>query len=143
MHGPAGTATDGGYAGAQADVTKRRILVADDDAQMRAVIRDLLEPLQATIEEASTGLELLELLADGGPFDLVITDVRMPAMSGLQTALAARNAGYDMPFIVISAFGDAALQTSVNNLRNAVFLDKPFNPRSLLQASREALAARH
>lgn len=122
-------------------MSDRKILVADDDSQMRAVIREVLAPLRATIEEAATGLELLELLAEGGPFDLVITDVRMPAMSGLQTALAARNAGIDIPFIVISAFGDGALQMAVNNLHNAVFLDKPFDPRSLLKASREALAA--
>jgi CheY-like chemotaxis protein len=123
-------------------VSDRKILVADDDSQMRAVIREVLAPLRATIEEAATGLELLELLAEGGPFDLVITDVRMPAMSGLQTALAARNAGIDVPFIVISAFGDASLQTAVDNLHNAVFLDKPFDPRSLLKASRAALDAR-
>jgi CheY-like chemotaxis protein len=120
-------------------VSTRHILIADDDAQMRAVIREVLAPLEATTSEASTGLELLDLLVDGGPFDLVITDVRMPGISGLQTALSARNAGLQVPFIVISAFGDRALQRAVSSLARAVFLDKPFDPRSLLTASREAL----
>ena len=61
-----------------------RVLVADDDAELLEVVADTLIRLGADVIRASTGAELIERLAEYGPFDLIITDVAMPWMTGLQ-----------------------------------------------------------
>jgi CheY-like chemotaxis protein len=110
------------------------ILVADDEDDMRAVLRHVLEPLPAMIFEAASGLELIKAFARPDPFDLVVTDVRMPWATGLQVATSVRVAGIATPLIVMSAFGDDALRKAVLNLGNIRFLDKPFHPQALRTA---------
>lgn len=107
------------------------ILIADDDDAMRALVRDILRGLEADFEEAASGLELITCLADRGPYTLVVTDVRMPWMSGVQGVIAARNAGLAMPFIVMTAFGSAAVQQLVDSMAGAVLLSKPFSADEL------------
>jgi CheY-like chemotaxis protein len=110
------------------------ILVADDEEDMRAIVRHVLEPLPALIFEAASGLELIKAFARPDPFDLVVTDVRMPWANGLQVATSVRVAGIATPLIVMSAFGDDVLRKSVLNLGNTMFLDKPFHPQALRSA---------
>jgi DNA-binding response OmpR family regulator len=111
-------------------MTGPRIFVADDDPAMREWLRLLLRSMQATIHEAAGGIELLELLAGGDPYDLVITDLRMPGPSGLQVVAMARAAGVTAPFLIITAFPDdevcAALAAA-----GAELLAKPFSAREL------------
>jgi CheY-like chemotaxis protein len=83
-----------------------RIIVADDDDEMGASMCELLSQLSATVEGASSGGDLGILLAARQPADLLITDVRMPWLNGLQVATAARNAGLRIPVIVVTAFPD-------------------------------------
>jgi DNA-binding NtrC family response regulator len=108
-----------------------RILVADDDDAMRALVRDILRTLAADFDEAASGLELITCLAERGPYALVITDVRMPWMSGVQGVIAARHAGLAIPFIVMTAFGNAAVQHIVDAMQGAVLLSKPFSADEL------------
>jgi CheY-like chemotaxis protein len=123
-------------------VAGQRILIADDDREMRRVLRDMLRSTGAEIAEASNGHDLLGCLNNGERFDLVITDLRMPAASGLQVIRAARTAGNEIPFILITAFGDEEVRTALSEVPNAVMLDKPFAPPALLDCVASALAHR-
>ena len=122
--------------------TSRRVVIADDNDDMRVVLRSLVESLGAEVTEAANGGDLIILLADDPrPIDLLITDVKMPWATGVQVALAARNAGLTMPIIVITAFGDERLRDQVKRLGAATLLPKPFRPDELLSLARSYLSA--
>jgi CheY-like chemotaxis protein len=69
---------------------------------------------------------LVDLLAENGPFDLVVTDVLMPWMEGLQVLLSARAAEIRTPVLVITGLTRPDLQAQVDRLGNAKLLRKPF-----------------
>jgi response regulator RpfG family c-di-GMP phosphodiesterase len=81
------------------------ILVVDDSESVRFLIRTLLKPLEATIEVAANGLEGLNLVM-GQAFDLVITDVDMPKMNGLEFSRSLKNIPTcrGIPVIMVSTF---------------------------------------
>jgi len=112
-----------------------RVLIADDDPQLLDALAVLLQQLGATVVRAHSGGELINRLADTGPFDLVVTDIAMPWMTGLSSMRAARTAGLRMPVIVITGLHDEAIPAEVKALgENAVLLRKPFAARELESA---------
>ena len=121
------------------ETRSRRVVIAEDNDDMRAVIRELIESLGAEVAEAASGGDLIMLLTDEKPVDLLITDVRMPWMTWFQVSLAARNAGLTMPIIVVTAFGDDHLRAQVERLGSASLLSKPFRPEELLSLARSLL----
>jgi CheY-like chemotaxis protein len=122
--------------------TNQRFLIADDDREMRRVLRDMLRRTGAEIREAASGKDVLSHLAGEDAFDLVITDLRMPEPSGLEVVLMARTAGHAIPFILITAFGDDSVRSALKEVPNAFLLDKPFAPPALLSCVAQALADR-
>lgn len=116
-----------------------RIIVADDDDEMRESLCELLSRLRVTVDAASSGCDLGILLATKPRVDLLITDVRMPWLGGLQVASAARNAGLHIPIIVITAFADDEIRSKVDELGTATLLPKPFDDETLLALVREQL----
>jgi CheY-like chemotaxis protein len=122
--------------------TSRQVVIADDNDDMRAVLRGLLESLGAEVTEAANGGDLAMLLAyDNRTIDLLITDVKMPWATGIQVALSARNAGLTMPIIVITAFGNEKLREQIKRLGGAKLLPKPFHPDEFLSLARSFLSA--
>jgi CheY-like chemotaxis protein len=120
-----------------------RILVADDDVALLDVIAEVLEQRGAQVMRARSGAELIESIGDAGPFDLVITDVSMPWMSGLQAMHSARTAGMSTPVIVMTALRDEHLDAQVQLLgHDAVLLRKPFTLNTLCTTAAELLTAR-
>jgi CheY-like chemotaxis protein len=119
-----------------------RILIADDDREMRRVLRAMLRSTGAEIQEAASGQDLLGCLSQGERFDLVITDLRMPAPTGLQVIKMTRTAGNEIPFILITAFGDDEVRSALSTVPNAFVLDKPFAPPALLDCVASALNRR-
>lgn len=118
---------------------QQRVIIAEDDDDLRTVMRELVSQLGVAIVEAASGSDLILLLTDDQPVDLLITDVRMPWMTGYQVALSARNSGIHIPIIVVTAFPDDSLRAQVNELGKAVLLSKPFRPEELLSLVREHL----
>jgi CheY-like chemotaxis protein len=105
-----------------------RILVADDDADLRMAATSALEADGAEVVAVASGAELVQQLAEEAPFDLLVTDVAMPWMSGLQVTLSARRAGLSLPVIVMTALRDADLPARVAALGGPVqLLRKPFS----------------
>jgi CheY-like chemotaxis protein len=108
-------------------MTGARVLVADDDPELLAVVADALAFLGLDVVRAQSGAELIEQLAEEGPFDLVVTDVSMPWMNGLQAMHSARTAGLGTSVIVMTALLDSRIPMQVQALgRHAALLRKPF-----------------
>jgi DNA-binding response OmpR family regulator len=117
------------------------VLVADDDLPLLAAVADALTNLGADVIRAESGAELIERLADEGPFDLVVTDVSMPWMSGLQAMHAARAAGLGTSVIIMTALHDDRLAAQVQALgRGAILLRKPFELGELETVATRLLA---
>ena len=76
------------------------VLIVDDDPKTRRVLREILEPLNHSVLEAGNGREALPLVAQHEP-DLMIVDILMPEMDGLETIRYLRRKGYRMPIIAM------------------------------------------
>jgi CheY-like chemotaxis protein len=112
-----------------------RILVADDDPEMLEMVTNIVtRELHAEVTKAHTGHELLERIAHAD-FDLVITDISMPWMTGLHVMHSVRTAGLPIPVVVMTALRDAHLPDQVELLGDrAYLLRKPFSYQDLLAA---------
>jgi CheY-like chemotaxis protein len=117
-----------------AQLAPRRLLIAEDDVEMRAWLSEVLGQVRCQVHEATTGWDLLDIVAEEGPFNLVVTDVRMPGPSGLQVVEMARTAGLETPFLVITAFPDERVRSEAAALVRVVLLEKPFAQHELIQA---------
>lgn len=118
-----------------------KILLADDDKSGREVaLFNLLKAGYETVS-AESGSEALFLFSRGD-FDLVITDVRMPGLSGIELLRRIRKMAPDLPVIVITAFGD--METAMEAMREGAcyFIVKPFERDHLLLAVEKALDRR-
>jgi CheY-like chemotaxis protein len=124
-------------------LTRARVLVADDDPQLLDAVSDAFTKLDANVVRASSGADLIEQLATAGPFDLVVTDISMPWMSGLQAIRSTRAAGLSTSVIVMTALTDPRIPSQVKALgANAVLLRKPFDLSELESAASLLLAAK-
>src|SRR5437879_6321518 len=100
----------------------QRVLLAEDDAAMRALLARALHRAGFEVVEARSGYEALEHLAHGlisePPirFDLIISDVRMPGYDGLNILASLRQMPTYTPVILITAFGSAAAHASAARL---------------------------
>lgn len=118
-----------------------RMLVADDDPLLLATVADALTHVGAKVTSAASGAELIEQMANEGPFDLVVTDISMPWMNGLQAMQAARAAGLGTSVIFMTALADERIPSQVRALgENARLLRKPFDLSQLVAVSSELIA---
>jgi CheY-like chemotaxis protein len=109
-----------------------RVVVADDEAPVRKLLRMNLEELGAVVEEARDGAELRALIATRGPFDIIITDIVMPRFSGLAVMTELRARGDMTPAIMISGHM-VELDRASCALPRVRCIAKPFTP-AMLQA---------
>jgi two-component system response regulator AtoC len=124
-----------------------RVLVVDDEESLRHMLSLFLAKDGLHVWTASSGTEALGMLRTEGPFDVCVTDIRMPGMDGLTFIAEAQRLGDRAPtFIAMSAYGDKAL--AIEALRRGAFdyISKPFDPAELgiklgLVAERSRLTA--
>jgi len=81
-----------------------RILIIEDDEEMRSLLEDFLKDEGYEADSADNGSEAFGRLAQE-PFDLVITDIRMPGLTGLDILSSVKNFQPKLPVIVITSFG--------------------------------------
>jgi len=110
-----------------------RVLLAEDDAEMRSVVADALRGDGYEVVEAADGGRLLVDVAawfkggDGADsVDLIVSDIRMPICTGLQILAALRDAHWRTPVILMTAFGDETVRRHAESL-DALLFDKPFD----------------
>jgi DNA-binding response OmpR family regulator len=118
---------------------KSRVLIAEDDDEMRKMLAFVLTKHGFRVTQARDGAEALEYLGDvvlGGSRDqapqLLLTDQRMPGFCGLEVIEAARLVGLKIPAILITAFGDTETHKRADALGATPVLDKPFAVRELV-----------
>ena len=103
-----------------------KILIIEDEAAIRRVLTKILSEENDTyeVQEAEDGLSGIELIKDND-FDLVLCDIKMPKMDGVEVLEAAKKIKPETPIVMISGHGD--LDTAVNTMRLGAFdyISKP------------------
>ena len=111
-------------------MNKEVIFVVDDDPEVRKIIRGVLRVLGYPYKEASYGLEALELIKKER-FDIVLCNIRMPEMDGLQVMAEARQTRSDLPFIMITGFEEEYSYDQVIEAGAQDLIRKPFTQSEL------------
>jgi len=117
-----------------------RILIIEDEAAIRRVLKKITseESKKYEVFEAEDGLEGIDLIKEND-YDLVLCDIKMPKMDGVDVLQYSKNIKPELPFLMISGHGD--LETAVNTMRLGAFdyIAKPPDLNRLLNAIRNAL----
>jgi len=111
--------------------TALRVLVVDDDSQIRRTLRGVLEDEGHQVAEAADGVQALDALEQRG-FDAVLLDVNMPTMGGLEALVMIREQAPTTAVIMVS--GESTISTAVKALKRGAFdfIEKPVDPEHLL-----------
>ena len=116
-----------------------RVLLVDDEATVRLVVRQMLDEMGFTVVEAADGVEAVGLFdRDDEGFGLVVLDVTMPRMTGTETLAALRARASTLPAVLISGHSVSHDEDQVRDPRT-VFLHKPFRQSMLATRIREAM----
>lgn len=116
-----------------------RVAIADDDPEALELWGQILRHPAIEICTAASGAELVVLLAEQGPFDLIVTDIDMPWMEGLAVIRSARAAEIEAPVLFISGLSRPDLKSAVERLGNARLLRKPIAVSTLRATVQEML----
>lgn len=123
----------------------KRILVVDDEATIRSQIADVLQRRGALVRTCETGSEAIDLLRKAAPpFDLVLSDIRLPDRNGYEVFRAAKEVCDRTPVVLMTGFGydphHSVMRASQEGLHAVLF--KPFHVSKLLEVTVGALQAR-
>ena len=136
--GRAGVTVGGGLHTVPPAPSRPRVLVVDDNAQFRTVLRELLEDYDIdVVGEGASGFEAVEL-ADHLMPDAVVMDLRMPEMDGIAAARAIKHRRPRIQVIILSAYDDSALRVDARRARVHSYLAKGSDPLLLRDAVMEA-----
>ena len=118
-----------------------RLLIVDDEAVIRDGLKRILEGESFVVEACSSGYSAIEAMQKND-FDLIITDLKMPGMSGIEVLKSVRTLQPHIPVILITGY--VAVDTAVEAMKNgaADYISKPFVPTLLLEKVRYALSQR-
>src|SRR5579862_2308228 len=115
----------------------RRVLVVDDEENIRLVLRTLLRKHGYEVEVADGGEAALALIDTFGP-DVILTDVRMPKMGGLDLLATLKAKQCAATVIVMSAFGNVDLALEAMKAGAYDYISKPFKPDEVVLALKKA-----
>ena len=120
-----------------------RVLIADDEASMRALVARAIAMDGHETVTAQDGVEALEILArEGGAFDLLLTDIQMPIMDGIALALSAARDFPGLTILLMTGFADQRERASNLNAIAHDVITKPFSIADIRTAVADALASR-
>jgi len=130
----------------ETSIGKPRILLAEDDEEMRHLLSRQLRTNGFEVIECNDGFELLDNL--GSPalsqkpddFELIVSDIRMPGASGLEVLEGIHECEWYLPMILITAFGSQQTHQQAEKWGAAAIFDKPFEIDQLISRIREVLA---
>jgi len=124
-----------------------RILIADDEPSLRELLTELLTDESYIVDSVATGADVLERLQSDTRYDLLLLDLRMPKIDGLQVLERLRNEGNEIPVIMMTGYGTSSSAIRAMQMGAYDYLPKPFeNDEVLVQVKRlfehQALASR-
>jgi DNA-binding response OmpR family regulator len=126
------------------------ILLAEDDKEMRDLLALMLRKEGYQVCECMDGLSLLDMLSsfflpneEHENFDLIISDIRMPGVTGMEILMGANELDDFPPIILITAFGDKETHMQAERLGAVALFDKPFDIDEMLKKVRAILPPRH
>ncbi|MBI3272162.1 MAG: response regulator [Planctomycetes bacterium] len=121
--------------------SRTKVLVVDDEGDTRTFLTDLLSTEGYDVHTVEDGLQAyMELVAEA--YDLIITDVRMPGVSGMEFLSHVQRVAPKTKVILLTAYGDWDLYSEALKLGAMDLVNKPFEPSQLLNVVRWALARR-
>jgi DNA-binding NtrC family response regulator len=123
-------------------VEKGEILVIDDEDIVRTSCKRLLQPEGYMVETAKSGKEGLQIL-ESRAFDLVLTDLKMPGMDGMEVLLKIKEHWPETEVVIMTGYG--TVNTAVRAMKIGVFdyIEKPFTPGDLISLVSKALERKH
>lgn len=116
-----------------------KILVVDDEAGARELFQSILTDEGYEVALAVNGEEALALFRNGA-FDLVVTDIKMPVMDGLQLLQEIRNTGSKIDVIMVTAYGEVESYLKAMSLGAAEYINKPIRIKELKRIVNKVLA---
>jgi signal transduction histidine kinase/ActR/RegA family two-component response regulator len=120
-----------------------RVLVVEDEPQVRAIAARALTTAGFEVLQAPNGAVGLTLVKEQRiPFDVIVTDVVMPELSGPDLARAARKLDPKLGIVFMSGFPEPMHDANASDFGGAIFLAKPFAPATLVEAVRECIGRR-
>jgi two-component system cell cycle sensor histidine kinase/response regulator CckA len=114
------------------------ILLVDDEVAVRRFAVRVLEREGYAVREARDGAEALDLVRQGGSFEVVVSDIVMPRLNGVELMQALASSHPDLPFILMSGYATAAL-SELGIVAPCSILTKPFPPERLLEEVRRCI----
>ena len=117
---------------------KRRILVIDDEAIVRVSCERMLRPEGYDVVVTPKGTDAIELL-EREKFDLVLTDLKMPDMDGLEVLKHIKEKWPEIIVIIITGYGTISTAVQAIKMGAYEYIEKPFTPEDILNAVRKAL----
>jgi DNA-binding response OmpR family regulator/anti-sigma regulatory factor (Ser/Thr protein kinase) len=123
-------------------MSAERILIVDDEAQIREIVSSMLSFANYKCRQAESGAEALAILQSGETFDLMLSELMMPGLNGIGLLEKAKDAYPEMPFVMVTAVQDISVALAA--IRNGAYdyLLKPFEREQLLATVRRALEKR-
>ena len=123
------------------DDHKKRILVIEDDEEMRSLLKDFIEEEGFQADTIDNGSEAFRILAKES-FDLIVTDIRMPGLSGLDVLPGIKKLQPEAPVLVITAFGSGEVCRKALERGATAYLEKPIHLINLRALIHEMLASK-
>ncbi len=120
---------------------KQSILLVDDDQEFRKAMKKMFERSGYSVTLAADGQEALNILSEE-TFDLIISDLRMPNLNGMQLMEELKKKGVKIPVIFITAFGEVESYMDLMNLGAFEYINKPVKGQEILNVARKALETR-
>lgn len=117
----------------------KRLLIVDDEVNMQKVLQMLFTRDHYEVVTASNGKEAFAILQGRKAFDLVLSDLKMPELDGIGLLKKIKEAGINLPFILITAYGSISEAVEAMKLGAADFITKPFNKDDLKSIVRRVL----
>lgn len=110
-----------------------RILLVEDDEMVRELVATVMGEAGFQFEEAADGVAGQEVYLEKGPFDIVLADILMPRLTGVELAFRLKELGFDGPVVFISAYADIAQANEHVRMGHWHLIKKPFVPETILR----------
>ena len=118
-----------------------RIAIADPSPVMRSWYRMAFSQFNAGIDHAADGAGLLDLVAERGPYDVIICCQALASITGAQVLTMIRTAGDQTPFVLVAPFCRKSIRASLRKLGNAAIHEDPLEATELVRIAKELVNA--